>query len=69
MADDSILTNSKISQVYIQANYENDKVIQKVIRLVKEKTLQLFRVFHLVGGKNFPHSASTKRVYYLWTTV
>ena len=37
MADDSILTNSKISQVYIQANYENDKVIQKVIRLVKEK--------------------------------
>ena len=36
MTDGSILANSKISQVYIQANYENDKVIQKVIRLVKE---------------------------------
>ena len=37
MADGSILAISKISQLYIQPNYENDKVIQKVFRLVKEK--------------------------------
>ena len=37
MADESKLANSKISKVYIQANYENDKIVQKVIRLVKNK--------------------------------
>ena len=35
MAND--LVNSKISQVYVKANYENDKNIQKIIRLLKKK--------------------------------
>ena len=35
MAND--LVNSKISQVYVKANYENDKNIQKIIRLLKDK--------------------------------
>ena len=30
------LSDSKISRVYVQANYENDKIIQKIIRLLKE---------------------------------
>ena len=51
MADDSILTNSKISQVYIQANYENDKVIQKVIRLVKKKHYSYFASSTSLEGK------------------
>ena len=37
MADERNLATSKISKVYSQANYENDKIIQKVIRLVKNK--------------------------------
>ena len=36
MAD---LANSKISKVYVQANYESDKTIQKVIRLVKDRNV------------------------------
>ena len=37
MTDESTLANSKISKVYIQANYENDKTLQKVIRPVKKQ--------------------------------
>ena len=36
MAD---LANSKISKVYVQAKYESDKTIQKVIRLVKDRNV------------------------------
>ena len=36
MAD---LANSKISKVYVQANYDSDKTIQKVIRLVKDRNV------------------------------
>ena len=39
MAND--LVNSKISQVYVKANYENDKNIQKIIRLLKDKNSSL----------------------------
>ena len=39
LADESNLANSKISEVYFQANYENDKTIQKVIRLVKKTAI------------------------------
>ena len=38
MLNQSNLSNSKISKVYIQAaNYENDKTVQKIIRLVINK--------------------------------
>ena len=37
MASEQITSNSRINQIYIQANYEADKTIQKVIKLVKEK--------------------------------
>ena len=37
MAEQRNLANSKISNVYVHANYESDKTIQKVIRLVKDR--------------------------------
>ena len=37
MAEQRNLANSKISNVYVQANYESDKTIQKGIRLVKDR--------------------------------
>ena len=37
MAEQRNLANSKISNVYVQANCESDKTIQKVIRLVKDR--------------------------------
>ena len=37
MACRNDLANSRISRFYVQANYEADKTIQKVIKLVKER--------------------------------
>ena len=37
MSEERVLSKSKIGQNYVQANYENDRNIQKVIRLFKEK--------------------------------
>ena len=37
MAEAKYLSKSKISQNYVQANYENDRNIQKIIRLIKDK--------------------------------
>ena len=37
MTSESDLADSRISKVYIQANYENDKIIRKIVRLVKKK--------------------------------
>ena len=37
LAEAKDLSKSKISQNYVQANYENDRNIQKIIRLIKDK--------------------------------
>ena len=37
MSEERDLSQSKISQNYVQANYENDCNIQKIIRLIKDK--------------------------------
>ena len=37
MSEKKDLSKSKISQNYVQANYENDRNIQKIIRLIKDK--------------------------------
>ena len=37
MAEAKDLSKSKISQNYVQANYENDRNIQNIIRLIKDK--------------------------------
>ena len=39
MVDQRDLANSKISNVYVQANYQSDKTIQKIIRLVKDRNV------------------------------
>ena len=37
MAEQKTLANSKISQVYVRANVENDRLVQKVINLVQNR--------------------------------
>ena len=37
MAEAKELSKSKNSQTYVQANYENDRNIQKIIRIIKDK--------------------------------
>ena len=37
MSEEKDLSKSKISQNYVQANFENDRNIQKIIRLIKDK--------------------------------
>ena len=37
MSEEKDLSKPKISQKYVQANYENDRNIQKIIRLFKDK--------------------------------
>ena len=37
MAEEKDLSKSKISQNYVQANYENDRNIQKIIRVIRDK--------------------------------
>ena len=39
MAEQLDSANSKISNVYVQANYESDKTIQNIIRLVKDRNV------------------------------
>ena len=57
MASETISQNSRFSQVYIQANYEADKIIQKVIKLVEDKKPRLFHDYLHNGGKILTHSA------------
>ena len=37
MTEERDLSKSKISQNYVQANYENDRKFQKIIRSIKDK--------------------------------
>ena len=39
LAEQLDLANSKISKVYVQANYESEKTIQEIIRLVKDRNV------------------------------
>ena len=55
MAND--LVNSKINQVFVKANYENDKNIQKIIRLLKDKKSSVIARLPPRGGKNSHHLA------------
>ena len=63
MAD---LANSKISKVYVQANYESDKTIQKVIRLVNDRNVAVISRLPPPWRESLTRLASTKKVYYLW---
>ena len=68
MAESTNSPNSKISSVYIKANAENDRLIQKVIRLIQNKNAAVIARLPPHGGKNLIHSQSIKMVCYIWTT-
>ena len=70
VANESNLANLKINRVYIQANNENDKIVQEVIRLVKNKnTAIVSRLPSPWGGGNFHHSALMNKACCLWIIV
>ena len=54
--------NSKISRVYVQANYEKDKQLQKIIRLLQKRDSSQIARLPLLGGKSLTPLASIQRI-------
>ena len=69
MALNAEMLVSNISDVYIQANAEDDRVIQKVIKLVNNRNNAVIARLFLPGGKNLIHFLLTKPDYFIWTIV
>ena len=70
MAKQKNLTNSKISQVHVGANVENDRLIQKVINLVENKNAAVIaRLPPPVEGKIFTPFRSTQMAFNIWITA
>ena len=66
MSEERDLSKSKISQ-NVQANYENDRNIQKIIRLIKDKSPAVVSRLLPPGERNLIHIALTRKIYYTWT--
>ena len=64
MSEERDLSKSKISQNYVQANYENDRNIQKIIRLIKDKNPAVISRLPPPGERNSIHLAWTRKIYY-----
>ena len=47
-----LAANSKISRVYVQANYEKDKQLQKIIRLLQSRDSSQIARLPLLGEKS-----------------
>ena len=69
MAFNSEKPVSKISDVYIQANAEDDRIIQKVKSLVQNKNNAIIARLPLLGGKSLIHFPLVTMGYFTWTTV
>ena len=66
MAEAKDLSKSKISQFYIQANYENDRNIQKIISLVKDKNPAVISRLPPPWGEKFNScSLDSKNLLYM----
>ena len=64
-----IAANSRISRVYVQANYEKDKQLQKTIDFSKTAIRRNLHAFPLPGGKSFTPLASIRMIYYTLMNV
>ena len=67
MSEERDLSESKISQTYVQATYERDRNIQKIIRLTKDKNPAVISRLPPPGERNSIHLAWTRNIYYTWT--
>ena len=67
MSEERDLSKSKISQNYIQTNYENDRNIRKIIRLIKDKNPAVISRLPPPGKRNSIQLAWTRKTYYTWT--
>ena len=66
MAEAKALSKSKISQNYVQANYENNRNIQKIIRLIKDKNLAVISRLPPPWRKKFnSFSLDSKNLLYM----
>ena len=66
MSEEKDLSKSKISQNYVQANYENNRNIQKIIRLIKDENPAVISSLPPPGQRNSFHLAWTRKIYYTW---
>ena len=57
----------KINESYLPANFEADKMLQKIIQLVKSKKEQQYRAYRPPGVKNSVHLVLIAVNTYIWT--
>ena len=67
MALNAGMSVSRISDVYIQANAEDDRVIQKVTKLVNNRNNAVITRLPPPWGKNLIHFPSTRLDCFIWT--
>ena len=66
MAEQLDLANSKISKVYVQANYQSDKTFHKIIILVRGRVLALISRLPPPWREKFNSFSVDKKGYYAW---
>ena len=69
MESNNELSTSNISNVFIQANAENDPTIQKVINLVRNRNNAIIACLPPLGGKSLIPFQLAKTEDFTWTIV
>ena len=66
-SDKTIAANSRISNIYVQANCEKDNLLQKIFELLQNRDITQSARLLFPGRKKLIHLALTRITYYIST--